>query len=823
MKESNPNPRLGPTPEQFEDLFPYHVVLEGSGLIRQVGKSLRKLCPLVTPSTIIDDHFVVERPILVHWGEAIQFHLKDLFILRLRDRDLRFRGQILHFGGGLIAFAGAPWITDLAVARELGIHVEDLPIHDASMDLILAIQAQRIAASDHQRLVQRLKEQRGELHRAIAQLKASEAEARKLAHVAARTHNAVIITDPKGLIEWVNDGFTRITGYPLSEVVGHKPGAFLQGPETDPDTVNFIRDKLATQQGFRCTLVNYSKERRRYWVEMEVQPVRDELGAISHYIAIEQDVTDRQEEEERIRLQQEISTVLAESDVIETGLHQALTGFGKALGAQVAGCWPAENNCLEPQCLAFWTAPCCEGPTPSPESLLAEARATGLCVVTRNDPSLHRTPACDKRFLVIPCRAAGRIVAAMLLAAPKLSDPPNDMLKLLGVLGNLVGQFIVRTQTRNALEQSRNFAIQVMSLMGQGLTVSDENGRLTFVNQAFSTLVGVPAVELIGRSPAEFSPPVAKAHFDKVWEDRRSGLRSTYELNLTSATGARIPVLVSGVPRLENGVFAGTIAVITDLSEQKKVQEQMASALERERELNRLKSAFVNMASHEFRTPLASITYAAEMLANFVKFLPEERAPKGHRYVGIVLESAKRMGELMDDLLLLGRIESGRLSCSPIQVDLEAFAQDLKHEVREDSDRIQIDLSPDLPPNVNLDPNLLRHSLLNLLANALKYSTPDAPVRFSIQPSAPGIEPAEVFFIVQDTGCGIPTDDQQKIFQPFFRASNVGKIRGTGIGLTIARDCARLHGGDLSFQSQPNQGTTFTVRIPRSSIVPADS
>lgn len=823
MKESNPSPGLGPTPEQFEDLFPYHLVFEVSGLIRQVGKSLRQLCPLAAPNALVDDLFAVERPILGHWGEAIQFHLKDLFILRLRDRELRLRGQILHFDHSLIAFAGAPWITDLGVARDLGIHVEDLPIHDASMDLILAIQAQRIAASDHQRLVQRLKEQRGELQRAIAQLKASEAEARKLAHVAARTHSAVIITDAMGLIEWVNDGFTRITGYQLSEVVGHKPGAFLQGPETDPGTVHFIRDKLATQQGFRCSLVNYSKERRRYWVEMEVQPVRDEQGAISHYIAIEQDVTDRQEEEERIRLQQEISTVLAESDVIETGLHQTLSAFAKALGARIAGCWAAENNCLEPQCLGFWNASPIDDPPASPGTLLAEARSTGLCVITRNDPSIHRSPSSNKRFLVIPCRATGRIVAALLLAAPGLPEPPNEMLKLLGVLGNLVGQFIVRTQTRNDLEQSRNFAIQVMGLMGQGLTVSDENGRLTYANQAFASMVGVSPVELIGRSPSEFSPPVAKPNFDKVWEDRRSGVRSAYELTLLSASGERRPVLISGVPRLVKNAFAGTIAVITDLSEQKKVQEQMASALERERELNRLKSAFVTMASHEFRTPLASITYAAEMLANFVRFLPEERAPKGQRYVDIVLESAQRMGELMDDLLLLGRIESGRLSCSPIQVDLATFARDLKNEVCETSDRIQIELAANLPAGIVLDPNLLRHSLHNLLANALKYSPPETPIRFRIIPSAPQSAPSALLFVVEDAGCGIPIEDQQKIFQPFFRASNVGKIRGTGIGLTIARDCARLHGGELSFQSQPGQGTTFTVRIPLSLTLTSDT
>lgn len=810
-----PHTSLGPTPEQFDELFPYHVVLDVSGTVRQVGRALRQLCPSILPSTVIDDHFIVERPILAHWGEAIEFHLRDLFILRLRDRDLRFRGQILRFGPSLIAFAGSPWITDLRAAQDLGILVEHLAIHDPSLDLILAIQAQRIAASDHQRLVQRLKVQKAELQRAISQLKASEAEARKLAHVAARTHSAVIITNPTGQIEWVNDGFTRITGYDLSEVVGHKPGSFLQGPETDPATVHFIRERLSSQEGFRCALVNYSKDRRRYWVEMEVQPVRNEQGDIAHYIAIEQDITDRQEEEERNRLQKEISTALAESDSLDAGVLQAVIGFAKALRAQAAGCWPAEDNCLEGRSIAFWSASAPANPThASSQSLLASARTLGLCAITRNDPSLHRCSSTQTRFLVIPCRAAGRNVAAILLSGPELSEPADDLIQLLAVLGNLVGQFIVRTQTRQALEQSRNFALQVMSLMGQGLTVSDENGRLTFVNQAFASMVGIAPLELIGRSPGEFSSAADQVHLNTVWQDRRSGVRSSYELTLTSANGSRIPVLISGVPRMEQDAFAGTIAVITDLTEQKRVQEQMASSLERERELNRLKTAFVTMASHEFRTPLASITYAGEMLSNFVRFLPEDRAPKGHRYVAIVLESAQRMGELMDDLLLLGRIESGRLTCAPIQVELCVFAEELRQEVRQNSHRIQLDLPPTLPTHALLDPNLLRHSLVNLLSNALKYSPPESDIRFAILPPDPSAIAAEWSFIVQDFGCGIPTEDQQQIFQPFFRASNVGKVRGTGIGLTIARDCARLHGGELSFRSAPSQGTTFTLRIP---------
>jgi PAS domain S-box-containing protein len=136
--------------------------------------------------------------------------------------------------------------------------------------------------------------------RDITDRKQAEEQAKlseKLALVASRTDNAVIITDPQGRIEWVNDGFTRVTGYAPDEVVGRKPGSFLQGPETDPATVDRIRRHLARGEGFTAEIVNYGKTGRKYWLAIEVQPIRDESGALRHFMAIESDVTGRKDAE----------------------------------------------------------------------------------------------------------------------------------------------------------------------------------------------------------------------------------------------------------------------------------------------------------------------------------------------------------------------------------------------------------------------------------------------------------------------------------------------------------------------------------------------
>ena len=140
-----------------------------------------------------------------------------------------------------------------------------------------------------------------ELHGAQAKLRQQEAEQSKLALIVARTNNAVGLTDAQGRMEWVNEGFTRLTGYTLAEIRGKKPGSVLQGPETDPATVKYIRDQLKKGQGFSVEILNYKKDKRKYWVAIEVQPIRDAAGKITNYMAIESDITERTNAERMLR------------------------------------------------------------------------------------------------------------------------------------------------------------------------------------------------------------------------------------------------------------------------------------------------------------------------------------------------------------------------------------------------------------------------------------------------------------------------------------------------------------------------------------------
>ncbi len=230
--------------------------------------------------------------------------------------------------------------------------------------------------------------------------------------------------------------------------------------------------------------------------------------------------------------------------------------------------------------------------------------------------------------------------------------------------------------------------------------------------------------------------------------------------------------------------------------------------LQMQRELNRLKSNFVSMVSHEFRTPLGVIQSSAEILqAYFDRLGPEKRA----EHLAEIVQFTTRMKDLMEEVLLLSRVESGRMECKPALVDVCALARRVAAEVEASSEgRCPIHLETHaLAGAANIDESLVSIILANLLSNAVKYSNAGASVKLSIRREA-----HELIFEVRDQGIGIPKADQTYLFNSFHRASNARQIPGTGLGLTIVKRCSELHGGTVSFASTEGQGTTFIVRLP---------
>ncbi|WP_445214801.1 PAS domain-containing sensor histidine kinase [Brasilonema sp. UFV-L1] len=254
------------------------------------------------------------------------------------------------------------------------------------------------------------------------------------------------------------------------------------------------------------------------------------------------------------------------------------------------------------------------------------------------------------------------------------------------------------------------------------------------------------------------------------------------------------------------------VRITQDITERKQAEETRL-ALEKEREINQLKSEFIIIASHEFRTPLTTILLSCDFLKNSSEQLSYE---KKERYLNKIKSNVKYLNEILEDVLIVSTSEAGKLKFEPTPIDLSSFCLDLIEQLQMSAGEKyhlnfveQCDYSSQRKEFLWLDEKLLRHILTNLLSNAIKYSPQGGTIQFQLI-----CDQKSVIFRIQDEGIGIPEKDLPKLFTSFFRSCNTGNIPGTGLGLTIVKNAVELHGGQITVESQLDVGTIFTVILP---------
>ncbi|MCV3212806.1 ATP-binding protein [Plectonema radiosum NIES-515] len=224
-------------------------------------------------------------------------------------------------------------------------------------------------------------------------------------------------------------------------------------------------------------------------------------------------------------------------------------------------------------------------------------------------------------------------------------------------------------------------------------------------------------------------------------------------------------------------------------------------------EINEIKTRFISIASHEIRNPLHTISAFAQILLHrSSEKLTEEKKQEFYEKIKIYV---KKITDILDDILLLSIGELGKQKINPASINLTKFCQQLIEEVELiNNNKVNL-LGKDKYINAWIDEKLLRHILTNLLTNAIKYSPKDSPIDLELISNE-----SEVIFQIKDQGIGITSEDQQHLFESFYRASNVGNIPGSGLGLAIAKQCVDLHQGKIAVKSEVGVGTTFTVTLP---------
>jgi PAS domain S-box-containing protein len=266
---------------------------------------------------------------------------------------------------------------------------------------------------------------------------------------------------------------------------------------------------------------------------------------------------------------------------------------------------------------------------------------------------------------------------------------------------------------------------------------------------------------------------------------------------------------------LEQKVDDRTKMLRETLVELERSRKELSEALISEKELSELKSRFVTTASHEFRTPLSTILSSAYLLE---KYKPEEYEEKKGKHIQRIKKAVEGMKGILEDFLSLGKLEEGKVHARMEELDADACMEDLKVVISEMEHLLkpgqQISFLPTLErPTLWTDMHLLQNILTNMISNAIKFSGENMVIRVSLELSARSFT-----LSVQDNGIGISEEDQQHLFERFFRARNAANIQGTGLGLHIIGKYLELLNGTIQLQSTLNEGSRFTIHIPQPAL-----
>ena len=341
-----------------------------------------------------------------------------------------------------------------------------------------------------------------------------------------------------------------------------------------------------------------------------------------------------------------------------------------------------------------------------------------------------------------------------------------------------------------------------------GIITIDERGVIESVTPSTLRLFGYPMDELIGENVSILMPEPDRSSHDRYMNKYHATGRGNIigkgrEVIGRRKDGSLFPFLLSiSELILENKkIFTG---IIHDISELREVKD----ALARERDLSELKSRFVTMASHEFRTPLSTILSSVSLISRYNGTKDEDKRIK---HVNRIKSSVNNLTGILNDFLSLSRLEEGRITNDPTEFSIN----DLSSEVIDEMNGIlkenqQIQHFHELPEEmVFLDKNLIRNIMINLISNAIKYSHEGQKIQINTK-----VENKLLTLEVKDQGIGIPEEDQVYLFSRFFRAHNAANIPGTGLGLNIIKKYLDILRGNVDFVSKQAMGTTFIVQIP---------
>lgn len=337
------------------------------------------------------------------------------------------------------------------------------------------------------------------------------------------------------------------------------------------------------------------------------------------------------------------------------------------------------------------------------------------------------------------------------------------------------------------------------------INIFDRDLNYVFVEGEGLYNLGITSELLVGTSYLDRVPQELQQDIKKKMRLVLKGSNQSFEINL----GERHYLMNAVGLRNERGTLDRILLVEQNITQQKKAEEDMRLALVKEQELGELKSRFVSMASHEFRTPLSTVLSSANLLERYLDM--ENSRERQLTHIKRIKSSVRNLTNILNDFLSLDKLQEGKLETNPSKwhiTDLFKDVIDELSEVKKEGQQIEY-VHDGKDSEVYLDQNVIRNIIINLLSNAIKYSAANAIVS-----ACSSVKRNRLYIEVHDKGIGIPIEEQKHMFERFFRARNAVNLDGTGLGLNIVHKYLEILGGKITFESAEGKGTRFNVSIP---------
>ncbi|MFN8578557.1 MAG: ATP-binding protein [Candidatus Sericytochromatia bacterium] len=387
-----------------------------------------------------------------------------------------------------------------------------------------------------------------------------------------------------------------------------------------------------------------------------------------------------------------------------------------------------------------------------------------------------------------------------------------------------IERFQIIASRKESEEKYRSLTDDVLDSSLVGIFILDSSSKIVWVNKSVEQYFGIPREDIINKDKKDLVEKRLKHIFEKPEDFVLNSIDylnnkdqvQNFECHILKNAHIQDRWLQHFSQPIYSGLYTGgRIEHYTDITERKNFetkQAQLFSELEQANQdlkaLSELKSRFVSMVSHEFRTPLTAIMAASDLLKRYSERMTQEQ--KAARLDKIQRE-IKHMVQLLEDILVIGRADAGKFPFNPDYINLKQICDDIIEEVKvtyNSIHNIEI-IYNNLKETIFADEKIVRHITTNLLSNAIKYSPNNGDILFKIE-----FIDDKINFIFKDSGIGIPKKDLKNLFEPFHRAENVGDIYGTGLGLAIVKKAVEAHGGNIFVDSESGKGTTFSVSIP---------